>query len=125
MIGDDRERSICGSDYVYDATAIVDPADPLVKAWLTLKNYPEGVNAADPGVLQKIVTTANVAGTGQIEAPGYDGNGLIRFDLTAAQTRTLGQRDFAFDVKVQTAAGKEFYVARGIWSNSGSYTLSS
>lgn len=124
-IGDDREQSICGSDYTYEATAIVDPADPMIKAWLTLKNYPEGLAAADPGALQKVVTTTDVPGVGQVSAPGYDGNGLVRFDLTATQTRALGQRDFAFDVKVQTAAGKEFYVARGLWSNTGSYTLSS
>lgn len=126
-LGDDRVASICGADYEYDAASRTVVGDGLVKAWLTLKPYPEGVNVADgSATLQKAVTTSNVAGTGQITDDGAtDGAAVIRFDLTAANTLSLGQRDFAFDVKVKAASGAEFFAARGLWSNAGAYTLSS
>lgn len=126
MIGDDRIASIAGADYPYEADCRVTIGDGLVKAWLTLKAYPEGVNVADPGVLQKVITTANVPGTGQITDAGTaDGTAVMRFDLTAANTTALGARTYAFDVKVKTASGLEFYAARGLWENTGATTLSS
>lgn len=126
MIGDDREKTISGADYAYEADFAGTAADPLVQAWLTLKPYPEGINAADPGSLQKIVTTSLVAGVGQITADGAatGGAATILFLLTAVNTTGLGQRDYVFDVKVKTAAGFEYPAARGLWSNSGATTLS-
>lgn len=124
-VGDDRVKTKAGADFTYTRLARVSAADPLVRAWLTLKPFPEGINAADPGTLQKIVTTANVAGTGQITADGNSGGAAsIRFDITAANTLALGQRTYQFDVKVKTASGLEFPVADGLWDNSGVITLS-
>lgn len=126
MIGDDRIASIAGADYPYEADCKVTLGDGLENAWLTLKPYPEGIDVADPGSLQKVITTANDVGTGQITDDGSsDGTAVMRFDLTAADTTALGARDFAFDVKVRAVSGAEFYAARGLWSNSGAYTLSS
>lgn len=125
MIGDDRIEVQAGSDYPYSASARVNGLDPLVLAWLTLKPYPEGVNQADPGALQKIVTTTLVAGQGQITDDGTtDGAATIFFDVTADDTTALGARDYQFDAKVRTASGLEWFAARGLWTNVGSYTLS-
>lgn len=111
---DDRESSLQGADYTYTATVKCSAADPLVKAWLTLKT---DLSVADPGSLQKAVTTSNVAGTGQITADGSATSGLatIRFDLTATDTAGLSPRDYVFDVKVKTNSTAKAYAAGGIW----------
>jgi hypothetical protein len=109
---DDRESVIQGADYTYTASVKVSAADPAVKAWYTLK---ANLTDADPGALQKAVTTGNVAGTGQITADGsVGGNCTIRFDLTAANTTALTPRDYFFDVKVKTNSGAFAYGAQGI-----------
>ena len=82
--------------------------DPLVKAWLTVKTTP---SAADPGTLQKIISTALVVGVGQIAQDGseQDGNGTasLLFQLTAADTSALGaSRTYHYDVQVKTQSGK-------------------
>jgi hypothetical protein len=110
---DDRESSIQGADYTYEADVSVNPADPLTKAWLTFKNSP---NDADPGALQKIVTTAASAGVGQITDNGATtGIATVLFTLTAADSAALTPRDFYFDVKVKTASTALAYGAGGIW----------
>ncbi len=92
------------------AVANVDPNDPLVKAWLTIKAKAAD---ADPGVLQKVITTASVPGTGQITANGdaTHGNGTaqVLFQLTGADTLALGSKiRYVFDIQVKTTAGKIF-----------------
>jgi hypothetical protein len=86
----------------------VTTSDPLVKAWLTIK-----VNRtdADPGVVQKIITTTSVPGTGHIAQDGSinngDGTASLRFELTAVNTALLGALvRYHFDIQVKTAAGK-------------------
>lgn len=74
MTYDDREYGIQGAAYTYTATVNVSAADPLVKAAYTLK---ANLADADPGILQKAVTTSNVAGTGQITADGSSGSQLL------------------------------------------------
>lgn len=125
-IGDDRIATLAGADETYTAYARTTPGDGLVEAWLTLKRYPEATDVADGSApLRKIVTTTNVPGSGQITSDGAtSGRAVIRFDLSAANTTALGQRDYAFDVKVKAASGREFFVARGLWTNSGVSTLS-
>src|SRR3954469_5589099 len=64
----------------------------LALAWMTFKT---NVTDADPGLLQKAITTASVAGTGQITDTGTGagllpvGTGAVFFQLTAANTLTL------------------------------------
>jgi hypothetical protein len=71
---------------------------------------------ADPGALQKIVTTANVAGTGQIEVDGSTtGIAIIRFDLTGTDTAGLSPQSYWFDVRVKTNSTAPAYGAGGIW----------
>lgn len=112
MAYDDREKVIQGADYTYTATVKVLAADPAVKAWYTLK---ANLGDADPGALQKAVTTSNVAGTGQITADGSSGGTCtIRFDITATNTTALSPRDYFFDVKVKTNSGAFAYGAQGI-----------
>ena len=114
MAYDDRESAIQGADYTYWATVRCSAADPLVKAWLTFKT---DLTAADPGTLQKVVTTSNAAGTGQIVNDGSTTGGiaLIRFDLTAANMTAFSPRDYLFDVKVKTNSGAEAFGAQGLW----------
>jgi len=98
--GDDLqiERDIAG----------VDTADALIKAWLTIKT---SASVLDPGTLQKIITVNAVQGTGQITEDGSEsqGNGTatLIFQLTAAETTTLGSTlRYYYDVQVKTLNGK-------------------
>lgn len=85
------------------------------EAWFTLKADP---SAIDPGVLQKVITTSNNPGTGQIEKDGSVGNGNgvceLRFDLTAANTAALtAGLTYYYDVQVKTSAGKIYTAETG------------
>lgn len=115
MSYDDRLRLTQGADEAYRPLANVNAADPLVLAILTLK---ANIGDADPGALQKKVTTSNVAGTGQIEADGSTTSGaaVVRFDFTAAQTAALSPQTFTYDVKVKTASGAFFPISEGLVS---------
>ena len=60
----------------------------LTRAWLTFKTAENGV--ADPGTVQKIITTADVPGVGHIENDGAsDADPVLRFDMAAADTTAL------------------------------------
>jgi hypothetical protein len=65
VAGDDIDvtRSVTG----------VPATQTLALAWMTFKT---NVTDADPGLLQKAITTASVAGTGQITDTGASGTGV-------------------------------------------------
>jgi hypothetical protein len=71
----------------------------LTKGYLTIKN---AKTDADPGVLQKAVTTTNVPGTGQIIDDGAaDGTGIVRFEVTKENSAALGaNRTRFYDIKL-------------------------
>lgn len=84
--------------------------DPLIKAWLTIK---ASLGVADPGTLQKVITTSAVPGTGQIAQDGStsngDGTASIIFELTKTETATLGTAiRYYYDIQVKTQSGKIF-----------------
>ncbi len=75
----------------------------ITKAWFTAK---AALADADPGLVQKSITTTNVPGTGQIENDGTgDVNPIVRFDLVPADTLAIGTTKRFFDVKVRTSGG--------------------
>jgi hypothetical protein len=113
MAYDSRLRLTQGADESYFANANVSATDPLVLAIFTLK---ASLTDADPGVLQKKVTTSAVSGVGQITADGSTTSGaaVARFDFTAAQTAALSPQTYWFDVKVKTASGRVLPDAKGI-----------
>lgn len=89
--------------------------DPLVKAWLTIKTAP---GVADPGSLQKVITTSQVVGSGQISQDGSvgngDGTGSLVFELTKTDTATLGYViRYYYDVQVKTNSSKIKTVDKG------------
>jgi hypothetical protein len=115
VIGDDRERTVQGVDYLYEADTDVNPADPLISATFTLRN---NVTDTVTYALQKTVTATLVSGTGQIVDSGAtDGQATVNFYLLAAETLALAARDFFFTVLCTTTSGADFYAARGIWAN--------
>lgn len=95
-------------DIERDVTGIT-VTDPLVKAWLTIKTSASVLDAS--ATLQKIITTIQVIGTGQITQDGSDTNGngtaSMVFNLTAVDTALLGTADrYFYDVQVKTLSGK-------------------
>jgi hypothetical protein len=102
---------VAGDNYELNVTITgVPTGQTLTDAWLTAKS---AYSDADPGLLQKHVTTANQAGIGQItdDAAG-DTVGAVRFDLLPADTALLvptfpGRPALypVFDVQVKTSTG--------------------
>lgn len=83
----------------------------LTKAWLTLKT---NVGDADPGLLQKAITSSLVSGVGQITDTGALGTGAILFQLTGANTLALPVgTNIYYDIKVLTSASKIYTVEQG------------
>lgn len=101
-----------GADESYPAKFNCSAADPLVKMILTLKG---NVEDADPGVLQKKITTSLVSGVGQITADGSltSGAAVGRFDFTSAELAALAARQYVYDIKVITAASLKYPAAQG------------
>lgn len=94
----------------------VTPSDPLTKAWLTIKTSASVLDAS--ATLQKVITTAQVVGTGHITQDGSEENGngtaSLLFQLTAANTTTLGvTQRYYFDIQTKTNSGKIATVERG------------
>lgn len=87
----------------------------ISKAWLTVKASPSD---ADPGLLQKEITTTDVPGTGQIENDGTgDVDFVVRFDLTRTDTLAIGEAAVAgeryFDVQVLASDGNPYTAENG------------
>ena len=76
----------------------------LTKAWLTV--MASLTDADDDAVVQKIITTTGVGGTGEIEDAGLSGTAVIRFDLSPTDTRTISTVSRRYDIQVQLADGK-------------------
>ncbi len=82
----------------------------ITKGWLTIKASKAD---ADPGLIQKVITTTNVDGTGHIENDGTGNvNPVVRFDFTAANTLTIGVEEVVgrrhFDVQVIASDGRPY-----------------
>lgn len=95
------------------------------KAWLTIKAI---ATDADPGLVQKAITIADVPGTGQIEEDGGGSAGtanpVLRFDVTDVDTRAIGSAHRYYDIQVRTDTGAIYTGEKGeIWGT-GDITLS-
>jgi len=76
----------------------------ITNAWFTVKAE---LADADPGLVQKDVTTTDVPGTGQIENDGTgDVNMVVRFDLLPADTVAIDTLLRHFDIQVKTNGGQ-------------------
>lgn len=84
----------------------------IVEAWLTVKL---DAADADPGLFQKIITTTDVPGTGEIENDGTgDVDMVVRFDLVPADTVLIGAVLIRqFDIQVLTSGGQIYTPERG------------
>ena len=83
----------------------------IVEAWMTFK---VGIADADPGLLQKIITTSDVPGEGHIENDGTgDVNPVLRFDLTNTDTLAVGHVVRDYDIKIRSSSGGFFRLELG------------
>src|SRR3972149_1562721 len=103
---DDRIVFVLGDDVEVRRTVAKLPEDQTVaQAWLTIKEKLSDTDAA--AILQKIIPTAELAGTGQIEDDGAEGKALLRFDLTPEDTILFTPGNaYCYDVQIKTSAGK-------------------
>lgn len=96
----------------------------IAEAWLTVK---AAIADADgSATFQKIITTADVSGTGQIEDSGADGSGILRFDLTAANTTamTAGTQYF-YDISIRLDNNSILTLETGMTSAVAQVTIDS
>jgi len=89
----------------------------IAQAWMTVKT---AENDADPGLVQKVITTTDVSGTGQIEEDGSaqagDANPILRFDFEPTDTRNIGSLHRYYDIQVKTDTGAIYTGEKGeIW----------
>lgn len=86
----------------------IDPLDGLATVVMNVKRYVQDVDGS--AIFKKTITTASVAGQGQITATGAtaSGNGTasIILELTSANTgRLVPNVAYYFDITGKTAAG--------------------
>ena len=75
-------------------------ARTIAEAWLTVKAAIADVDGS--ATFQKIITSADVAGTGQIEDTGADGSAVLRFDLVAADTLAMtAGTSYFYDIQIR------------------------
>jgi len=92
---------VAGDEFnVRKAVLNVKAGRTIVKAWLTVKN---AATDADPGVIQKVITTTAQGGVGQITDSGADGTGEVLFQFTKTDTgTTLGpDKVFKYDIQLK------------------------
>jgi hypothetical protein len=92
-----------GSLDVVRTVTNVPGGETLTKAWLTIKKL---ATDADPGVLQKVITSASTS-AGQITNAGGSGTGALLFTLASADTAALVvNQNYVYDVQVLTSGGR-------------------
>jgi hypothetical protein len=88
---------------VFRTVSAIPAGRTLAKCWLTVKS---SIADADPGAVQKTITTASGAGTGTITAIGDGtggqplGTGAFFFEFTNTDTLNLGAKRYVYDVKM-------------------------
>ena len=101
---------VVGDDFEIRRTVTGLPA-AIAIAWLTVKRYP---SQADDAILEKEITTGDDPDTGEIENAGGVGvNGVLRFDLTPANTRALGEQKWIHDIQIKLTGGTIYTIEIG------------
>jgi len=84
----------------------------IAVAWLTVKRHHNQPD--EEAKLQKRITSMDVAGTGQIVEPGGpETDGDLRFDLTQAETESLGTKRHVHDIQIKLVTGKVYTIEKG------------
>lgn len=83
----------------------------ITLAWMTVKRFKDDEDV--DAIFQKSITTANVIGTGQIEANGSSGTLTIRFDILPVDSLLIGTEQKYFDIQVKTNGAKIYTINVG------------
>ena len=82
---------------------------PISKCWFTVKTNAKLSSTTDTApnvVFQKVITTANIVGSGVILDSGGSGTASVRFELINADTILLvGDTVYYYDIQVLTTTG--------------------
>lgn len=96
----------------------------VVEAWLTVKAAVADVDAS--ATFQKIITSTDSAGTGQIEDTGADGSAVIRFDITAANTTAMtASTSYFYDIQIRLDNSAILTLESGTTSATAQITIDS
>ena len=95
----------------------------IALAWLTVKSA-ISVNDATSLIFQKAITPSNVAGTGQIEDTGATGVGILRFDVTTANTTGMtADTQYYFDIQIKLDNNDILTLEKGLTSAGAQVTV--
>jgi hypothetical protein len=90
------------------------------EAWLTVKETPAS-QADGSALFQKVITSTNVAGTGQIEDTGSSsGTCVVRFDITTTNSEAaVAGTKYTYDVQALFSNGDIYTLLKGpaIWTD--------
>ena len=96
----------------------------LAEGWLTVKAAIADVDGS--ATFQKVITSSDVAGTGQIEDTGADGSGIIRFDISATNTLAMtAGTQHGYDIQVRLDNNDILTLETGYTSAAGQWTIDS
>ena len=96
----------------------------LAEGWLTVKAAIADVDAS--ATFQKVITSSDVAGTGQVEDTGADGSGIIRFDISATNTLAMTAGTvYYYDVQVRLDNSDIFTLETGTTSAAAQVSIDS
>lgn len=102
----------------------VPPGATISEAWLTVKTAIVDVDGS--AIFQKDITTTNVPGTGHVVNSGSSGGGLLRFDLTAANTMAMTAGTlYYYDIQILLSSGDVLTLESGETSARAQVTIDS
>ncbi len=113
---------VAGDDLSVERTLTnISTSDLLFQAWLTVRD--SGDDTAITAILTKGPVTTVGNADGQITDDGAtDGIGMVRFDLTPADTRLIGMNGYFHDIQVRKVATKTYPPVKGIIRAEGEVT---
>lgn len=98
--------------------------ETVTRAWMTVKSSRSDLDA--DALVQKDVTTSDVAGTGQVENDGTgDVDPVVRFDLVGSDTEGLTRPSKYYDIQLKTSENRIVTVEVGTILAETQVTLSS
>ncbi len=104
---------VAGDAYELTRTITLVPSGTtLADGWFTVKEHPDDSDAE--AIIDKQINTVNDDAVGHITDTGADGTGVVRFNLSGANTLLLTPgRDYYWDIQVKTAAADPYTPTMG------------
>ena len=96
----------------------------LAEGWLTVKAAIADVDGS--ATFQKVITSIESSGVGQIEDTGADGSGILRFDISATNTLAMTAGTvYYYDIQIRLDNNDVLTLETGTTSAAAQVTIDS